>query len=522
MPELHWEGKGDAVKAAENVPLRVLKLDSSLSYGAADSQNMILQGDNLEVLKALLPYFRSAVKCIYIDPPYNTHAVFEHYVDNFPHSDWLSMMYPRLELLRDFLADDGFFCCEVDDSEGHYLKVLLDEIFGRENYLTTFYIQVRYPNKTLAEDSDYQKIIEQCHIYAKYKMKAKLNRPQTEYNIEKFIWKIIEKECGEVVTLGNKKVEIFKVNQYEIKRIAPALQGLKETWATGSLARVRASAGEFFELYLSQRKHIDGLGCLYKVYGIGEDGLGYRYISGPKKFNATKGKFYSGIPLNRLKELENGISIKTNPVPNFYDLSGAFGNCRLEGEVDFKAGKKPEILLKTILSYFSNEGDLVLDAFLGSGTTAAVAQKMNRRYIGIEIGDHAITHVVPRLCKVVDGEQGGISKAVNWQGGGGFKFYRLGEKLFNEVGAINPAIEFKDLAAYVWFTETNTAYSSQADSAFLGVHNGAAIYLLKEPLTYIRYEKLPPYEGEKIIYAMACRLGETFLRENKVMYKELK
>ena len=284
---------------------------------------MLIHGDNLLALKALEQQFAGQVKCIYIDPPYNTGAAFEHYDDNLEHSTWLNLMYARLNILKNLLADDGFFCVQIDDSEGHYLKTLLDEMFGRSNYLTTFYIQVRYPNKTLAEDSDYQKIIEQCHVYAKQRNLAKLNRPQVEYDVSKFKWKIIENEPGEIVTLGNKRVEIFKPGQYEVVEVEPSITGLKETWATGSLARVRASAGEFFELYLAERKSTDGLGCLYKVDGIGEDGLGYRYISGPKKATANKGKFYSGIPLKRVEELKTGKSMKYLPVSNFYDFETA-------------------------------------------------------------------------------------------------------------------------------------------------------------------------------------------------------
>ena len=296
--ELTWIGKDDQ----PNVEPRILLHDPSKDYGDPNATNMLIHGDNLLALKALEQQISGQVKCIYIDPPYNTGAAFEHYDDNLEHSTWLNLMYARINILKNLLADDGFFCIQIDDSEGHYLKTMLDEIFGRYNYLTTFYIQVRYPNKTLAEDSDYQKIIEQCHVYAKQRSLAKLNRPQAEYDIGKFKWKIVEKETGEILTLGNKRVEIFKPEQYEIIEIEPSITGLKETWATGSLTRVRASAGEFFELYLAERKSIDGLGCLYKVEGIGEDGLGYRYISGPKKATANKGKFYSGIPLKRVEE----------------------------------------------------------------------------------------------------------------------------------------------------------------------------------------------------------------------------
>ena len=438
--ELTWIGKDEQPQ----VEPRILLHDPSKDYGDPNAQNMLIHGDNLLALKALEQQFAGQVKCIYIDPPYNTGAAFEHYDDNLEHSTWLNLMYARINILKNLLADDGFFCVQIDDSEGHYLKTLLDEVFGRSNYLTTFYIQVRYPNKTLAEDSDYQKIIEQCHVYAKERNFAKINRPQVEYDISKFKWRIVENEPGEVVTLGNKRVEIFKPGQYEIIEVEPSLTGLKETWATGSLARVRASAGEFFELYLSERKNTDGLGCLYKVEGIGEDGLGYRYISGPKKITANKGKFYSGIPLKRVEELKAGKSIKYLPVSNFYDFAGAFGNCRLEGAADFKGGKKPEVLLEMLLNYFTNPGDLVLDSFLGSGTTAAVAHKMHRKYIGIELGNHCYSLCKTRLDRIIDGEdKNGITNSANWQGGGGYKFYELAPTLIEKDKYGNPVFSGK-------------------------------------------------------------------------------
>lgn len=437
--ELTWIGKGEDPA----VEPRILLHDASKDYGDPSATNMLIHGDNLLALKALEQEFAGQVKCIYIDPPYNTGAAFEYYDDNLEHSIWLNLMYQRLRILRDLLSDDGFLCCQIDDSEGAYLKTLLDEVFGRNNYLNTFYVQVRYPNKTLAEDSDYQKIIEQCHVYAKQRFAAKLNRPQAEYSTEKFKWKITELESGEVVSLGGRRVEIFKPGQYSIEEIEPCLTGLKETWATGSLARVKASAGEFFELYLASRKEEDGLGCLYKVEGIGEDGLGYRYISGPKKITANKGKFYSGIPLNRLEELRSGASYKYLPVSNFIDCAGGFGNCRLEGGVSFTGGKKPEILIKTLLTYYSNPGDLILDSFLGSGTTAAVAHKMGRRYIGVELGDHCYSLCKPRLDRVIDGDTTGISADVNWHGGGGYKFYELAPTLIEKDKYGNPVFSEK-------------------------------------------------------------------------------
>lgn len=539
MPILNWLNRDETIKESAKVPYRLLKTKDEFSYGDKNAENMIIQGDNLDGLKALLPYYAGKVKCIYIDPPYNTGGAFQHYDDNLEHSIWLSLMYPRLELLRELLSEGGFICCQIDDAESHYLKVLLDEVFGRQNYHTSFYFQVRYANKTLAEDSDYQKVIEQCFVYSKGK--AKPNKIKQEYTIDKFEWKITELEKGEELELGGKKAYLFKPGQYKIEKIKPSYIGLKETWATGSLIKQKKSSGEFLNLYIAPRKDLDGLSCLYKIDGIGEDGLGYRYFTGPKKATATKGKFYSGIPLKTLESLKSGEAVKEMPIPNFYDFAGSFGNCRLEGDVDFRSGKKPEALLSMIFERFSKKDDLVLDSFLGSGTTAAVAHKMNRRYIGIEMGEHAKTHCVQRLKKVVDGEQGGISKSVNWQGGGGFRFYELGEAIFDDQGKINTDIKFEHLAAHIWFSETKTPFIKKDQnnlySPFLGIHQGVAYYLLyngilgdKRPnsgnvltskiLATLEEIKTENFTGEKVIYGETSRIGPAKLLSKKITFKQ--
>lgn len=401
------------------------------TYGDPDTENLLIKGDNLLALRALLQDYQGKIDLIYIDPPYNTGNAFEHYNDGLEHSIWLSLMRDRIQALYKLLAPDGFFCCQIDESEGPYLKVLLDEILGRENYITTFYIQVRYSNKTLAEDNAYQKLIEQCFVYAKDRFKAKPNKGVEEYKVEKFEWEIMETAKGHVLELGGKKVEVFHPNEYEIKKVKPSLTALKETWATGSLIKQKKSSGEFLFKHLAPRKEVDGLGCLYKVYGMGEDGLGYRYFTGPKRADATKGKFYSGIPLQRLQEIEKGNTTKEVPIPNFYDLAGSFGNCRMEGGADFRGGKKPEKLMEIILQHFSNPGDTVLDSFAGSGSTGASAHKMSRKWIMVELGQHAVTHIIPRMKGIVDGsDKTGITKEVDWEGGGGFKYFELGDSLF--------------------------------------------------------------------------------------------
>ncbi|WP_419636609.1 DNA methyltransferase [Thiolapillus sp.] len=197
---------------------------------------------------------------------------------------------------------------------------------------------------------------------------------------------------------------------------------------------------------------------------------------------------------------------------------------------------KPERLIQRILHIATNEGDLVLDSFLGSGTTAAVAHKMNRRYIGIELGEHAITHCVPRLQKVIEGEQGGISKAVEWQGGGGFRFYRLGEPIFDADGTINPTIRFPALAAHVWFSETGHSYSGKADQPFLGIHDGTAYALLYNGilgdrkvnggnvLTHALLDELQAqsggHDGPWVIYGEWTPLSDETLRTQKVFFKQ--
>ena len=527
MPILNWLNREEDVKAAENVSYRLLELDPKLSYGDENSENMLIQGDNLEALKALLPYYAGQVKCIYIDPPYNTQNAFEHYDDNLEHAKWLSMMYPRLILLRELLSEDGFFCCHIDDAEGHYLKVILDEIFGRNNFLSTLYFQVRYASKTLKSDMSFHKQVEQVFVYRKSRQ-AQPNLPLVSSSYEKYVYKVVEKSKGQETTLGGKKVIIFQKDDYEIiKEDEGHVDGLKEIWASGTILDGNSS-GRFFRDYLTGRYEVDGLGVLYKVYDIGDDALKYRYFTGPKREGATKGKYYQGVP-NDKREAEHNREV---PIENFYDLSGSFGNCRHEGGVEFRSGKKPEKLLEKILTYFSKPNDLILDSFLGSGGTCASAHKMNRKYIGIEIGNQAQTHAHKRLLNVVDGDQTGISIEQNWQGGGGFKFYKLGEAVFDSEGQIQKDIKFEHLAAHIWFSETKQALNKKATTPLLGVHDNVAYYLLyngilgdRRPqggnvLTSRVLDDLPLHDGPKVIYGESSRIGEARLKRENIIFKQ--
>jgi adenine-specific DNA-methyltransferase len=277
------------------------------------------------------------------------------------------------------------------------------------------------------------------------------------------------------------------------------------------------------------------------VYPVRQDGSDGRWRWGKEKAKKEAGRieWVNGrngwAPYYRIY---SGSS-RGRPPETIWNFSDAGSNRKSKAEIKKIFGgqkafdtPKPEKLLQKILDIATNPGDLVLDSFLGSGTTAAVAHKMGRRYIGIEMGDHAVTHCVPRLRKVIEGEQGGISQAVNWQGGGGFRFYRLGEPVFDAEGRLNPAIRFATLAAHVWFAETGTALRAPATTSRLGIHNGTAIDLLyngilgdRRPdggnvLTSRVLEALPPHDGPRIIYGGACRLSPARLKALNIAFRQ--
>ena len=495
--ELTWVGKYDEEKPVEP---RILIEDKDKSYGDPASENMLIHGDNLIALQALQQDFAGKIKCIYIDPPYNTGSAFEYYDDDVEHSIWLSLMRKRLLLLHNLLADDGFLCCHIDDSESHYLKMVLDEIFGRSNYLTTLYIRVRYPDKTLKSDMDFHKEIEQVFVYRK-SSEATPNFDYDEVGYDKFIYAIKELGKGKEIILGGKRVTVFNKDEYKIiKKTEGDEYGLKEIWATGTILDGNSS-GRFFRDYINGRYEEDGYGALYKVYGIGDDRYDYRYFSGPKRQGATKGKYYQGVPMDKL---ESEKIERKKPIGGFYDLAGSFGNCRHEGGVEFRSGKKPEALIEMIIRYFSNKNDWVLDSFLGSGSTTATAHKMNRRWIGIEMGDHAYTLCKVRMDNVINGDKTGISQKVNWQGGGGYHFYELAPSLLVKndklsVYQINPTYTFEMLCEAICKIE---GFKYKPQDVFYGYSSEKRfIYVTKEFVNaeYIRSLSQHLGEGQSLL-----------------------
>ena len=408
-------------KDAENA-LPVLKEISSKEIIDKDTSkpvNILIEGDNYHALSVLNFTHQGKIDVIYIDPPYNTGQNDFKYNDQsiqlddvYRHSKWLSFMSKRLRLANTLLKDDGIIFISIDDNESAQLKLLCNEIFGEDNLLDTFYVQVRYADKSLNEKDHFQKLIEQVLVYAKNKRYFVPNKPKSEYDIEKFRYKVVEKKRGKEIKLGNKKVIVFKLGDYElVEEEKGSIDLLKGTWASGSVLKGNTS-GKFFHDYLEGRKKTDGIGFLYKVYGIGDDGIGYRYFTGPKKATTTKGLFYSGVPLSRREELKDGgQSFKERPIVNFYDFSGDFGNIRHEGGVDFRTGKKPTRLIKQLVNIHQNKNSVILDFFAGSGSTGHAVLKLNkedggnRSFIVCTNNENGICEEIcyPRIKNVIKG-----------------------------------------------------------------------------------------------------------------------
>ena len=397
----------------------VLTEDGSLFIDNGGQMNFLIEGDNLASLQLLEKTHKGKIDVIYIDPPYNTgnkDFVYDDvYVDSndlFSHSKWLSFMRKRLKIAKKLLADDGVIFISIDDNEYAELKILCDEIFAPHNFLTTFHMQVRYPDKSIStEEKAFKPLMEYVLMYAKNVYEYQPHQETTDYGLEKFCFQITETARGTHFTVGNQEVVVFKPNEWKIEKVEGNINGLKETWVTGSIYTTM-SYGKVFQTVVEPRVNIDGLGCLYKVLGRGDDGLGYRYYTGPQKATATKGKMYSGIPLEKAEEFRNGKAPqKKVPIINCYDFSADFGNIRSEGGIGFNSGKKPVKMLKQLINYHASKNATVLDFFAGSASTGHAVLALNkdddgqRTFIVCTNNENDICRTVtyPRLSNVFNG-----------------------------------------------------------------------------------------------------------------------
>ena len=476
------------MKAAQNEPYRLLEFDEALSCGDSSTENMIVQGDNLVVMKALLPYYRSRVKCIYIDPPYNTAAAFETYDDNFEHSQWLSMMYPRLKLLRDFLTEDGAIFISIDDNEQAYLKVICDEIFGRNNFVASIIWERAYApvnlKKHFSESHDY--II----CYAKNFPKLVCNgllrnaeansRYKNPDNDPRGVWKsdnfsvapAVEKQIYEIITPSGRKV----------------LPPSGYCW--------RVTKERFQEMLNDNR------------IWFGKDGIN---VPSVKRFLSEVKQGITPMTIWKYTEVGHSQDV-TKDLKEIFNSEAVF------------TYPKPVKLIQRCLELYSDKNSIILDAFAGSGTTGHAVINLNnqdggnRKFILIENADYCSTVTAERVRRV----------------GGHFNFYRIGEKLFTDTNQINSAVTFEQLAKHIWTKETQTPYKPTGKkSPLLGIYNDTAYYLLYNGilddtrtnsgniLTKQLISILHLHEGKYIIYGEACRFDEEELKQHEIIFKQL-
>lgn len=442
--ELTWIGKEEKKHAVEP---RILIENPNYSYGSTETDvlpngkdwygNMVIHGDNLLALKALLQNYAGSVKCIYIDPPYNTGNAFEHYDDSVEHSIWLGLMRDRLILLRDLLSDEGVIFISIDDDECHYLKVLCDEVFGRRNFAGSIIWEKKKKPSFL---SNMGSVTEYVLAYTKDNRYA-----------PPFIY-------GET-TVGKK---------YPFNNAGNGLATLK--FPAGSV-KFSMPDCTVKPQDMSEGKIITKLlDTLVIENGVNKNDF---RLEGEWRYSQSKldaivanheGIVISKIPFrpNHIKnggepkKMKNLISVAHYGMDTYEDATKE--SIALFGKDNFDY-PKPERLISVLVGAVTQEGDLVMDSFVGSGTTAAVAHKMNRKYIVVELGNHAYTHCFPRLKKVVDGmDSGGITSEQNWKGGGGFKFYELAPSLLKKDSHGNLVI--------------NKEYNADMLSAAMAKHQG--------------------------------------------------
>lgn len=472
--ELTWVGKYEQ----KEIEPRILVEDKSKSYGDPDSENMLIHGDNLIALKALEQDYVGKIKCIYIDPPYNTGSAFEHYDDNLEQSTWLSLMRDRLKLLYNLLSDDGTIWISIDADESHYLKVLCDEIFQRRNFIDEIVWQRSFAPINL------KKTLSRAHdvilVYAKNNgADFELNKlPRTEGANARY--KNPDNDPRGVWTSGDLSVG---------PRIAEKVYPI--TTPSGRI--VYPPEGYCWRLTKDR----------FEEY-VNDNRIWF----GPEGNNTPRIKRF-------LTDVKAGITPMTwwtrEEVGDNQEAKKEIKALNFDSVFDTP---KSERLIERVITIGSNPGDIVLDSFLGSGTTAAVAHKMGRKWIGIELGDHAYTHCKVRMDKVIDGEQGGISKSVNWQGGGGYKFYELAPSLLvpnpklPTIKQINPEYTFEMMCEAICKLE---GFKYKPDGKFHGKSSEQRfIHITKEFVNgeYINSLLANLGEGQSLlIYGMKIQSG---------------
>ena len=381
--ELTWIGKENRPKLEPRILLEEPERSYHAKHKVTDKDifdNQLIFGDNLLALKALEKDFSGKIKCVYIDPPFNTGGAFEHYDDNLEHSIWLGLIRERLFILKQLLSSCGAIAVNLDDTEMAYCKVMMDEIFGRQNYINTVVVEAATPSSFKTVNVGPTQTTQFILLYAKDKTQFFY---QQQY------------------------IPIYDIDLQHFSRFIDNYNDPAHQW---------------------RFKSING----HILTNIGFKGktVNAKWAAVKKELGVTRAQ--EEVREKAVKELD-GEKVVTQPISNIWtDIPT--NNLKAEGGVNFPAGKKPEALVRRVIQMISDKPhDIVLDSFAGSGTTGAVAHKMGRRWIMVELGEHCHTHIIPRLKKVIDGEDpGGITKSVNWKGGGGFRYYSLAPSLLEK------------------------------------------------------------------------------------------
>ncbi len=522
MPTLDWIGKDAVIRHHKDVPFRLLEADETLSHGQ-DSGNLIVQGDNLHALKALLPKFAGKVKCIYIDPPYNTgnegwvyndrvnapemkkwlgETVGKEAEDLSRHDKWLCMMYPRMVLLKQFLAEDGAIFVSIDDNEVASLRLLMDEIFGRPNFISNSIWIKKYSPQNDARH--FSEMHDHILIYTR--------------NSDKWVRNLIPR--------SEKQDNAYKNPDKDPRGL----------WKASDLTRAEHRDRDFYPIITpSGREALPSSGRSWSRPPAEIDRL------------RADNRLWFGSDGSAIPSLKRFLSeVKLGVVPKSVwerddcgDNQEATQECKaILGTRSF-ATPKPSRLIQRILQIATDKDSIILDSFAGSGTTGHAVLKQNtedggnRKFILVEMEEKIAQDITAeRVRRVAGGYTNAKGEAVGGLGSG-FQFCRLSEEpLFNEFGDIRDDVTFAQLADFVWFAETGEGYPGNAESPLLGVKDGAAVYLLfngilgdRRPaggniLTKAVYDSLPPHDGPQVIYAAATRIGEAERTRRNIIFKQ--
>lgn len=512
--ELTWIGK----EKRPRLEPRILVEEPTKSYHAKTRHgdddifdNMLIHGDNLLALKALEQEYTGQIKCIYIDPPFNTGNAFDHYDDGLEHSIWLGLMRDRLQILYNLLAEDGTIYVHIDNKEQAYLKVIMDEIFHRTNFVQMISVKRASPAGFKVINPGPLTVTDYILLYAKNKQKMQYYPQRIPVSYDENYDLIIENPNSPANEWRFRKLVDCLYEKYGFK----SWKNAKELWGS-NWKEVRNSllgdiALEKAEVVVSIRdphkptdalkqKMLESKQNPGKVIVIERENNNPIYL-----LNGGSLSFYK----DKLRHID-GVRVPTELLTDFWaDIN--FAGIAREGNVEFKNSKKPEMLVKRILELATKPGDLILDSFLGSGTTCAVAHKMGRRWIGIELGEHCYTHCLPRLQRVVSGEDTtGISHAVKWHGGGGFRFYELGESLieFDQWGQpiIDKSFNAEMLAQAVCKLE-GFEYAPSQDEYFIHGHSTERdfIYVTTNFMRQVHFDSISQSVGTGRTLLICCK-----------------